>query len=396
MKQLQTLRRLPLTNARVLYRAAYEVPLERKRGRWVVEDDRRISATLPTLRYLLQKKCRIAIASYLKRPGGKVVAKYRLRSVAEMLSKLLKQNVHYATQSVGPKARAHVQALRSGEILLLENTRFHPGEDAADQTYAKALASYGDVYVTDAFAQIHRNCASVAVTPRYFKHKAMGFLLEKELDVLSRVLQAPRRPVVAIIGGAKVSTKIGVIGTLMKKVDFVLLGGALANTLLIAKGLSVGTSLVEPAMVKKIRSLVLTNPKLKIPVDALVGRSATAKAKAERRAVGNVKASESILDCGPDTIELYTSIIRKAKTIIWNGPVGAFEVPAFAKGTRAIAKAVAASTAFSVAGGGETLEAIDEAGVARGFSHLSTGGGAMLEFLEGKQLPGLKAIGYYS
>jgi len=379
---------------RVLYRAAYDVPLVRRAGRMRVADDSRLLATLPTLRFLVRHRARIVIASFLGRPKGRPVADLRLKPVAARLAKLLQHRVESIDVSVGPQALRAAGRLRPGEILVLENTRFHPGEDANQAGYARQLAALGDIYVTDAFAQMHRPVASIVGVPRYLP-TAAGLLLQKELTVLERVMKQPKRPLVAIIGGAKISTKLGLVRRLLDQVDYIMLGGALANTLLKAKGMHIGRSLVEPNMVRTVRSLDLSDPRLKIPVDVLVGRAIHSRARPVRRAVGTVGEREVILDCGPDTIGLYLNVIAKAGTIIWNGPLGYFEIPPFRKSTEAIAKAIARSSAFSVAGGGETIEAIHQAGLTSQFGFISTGGGAMLEFIEGKKLPGLQAIGYY-
>lgn len=384
-----------LKGRRIVYRAAYEVTLEKVGKHYEVGDDFRIVRTFKTLDHLLKNKCSIVVLSYLKRPGGKVVDKWRLDPIARYLSKALKLKVKYVDDCVGPKAEKAVAALRPGEILVLENTRFHPEEEENDPAFAKRLASYGEIYVNDAFAQDYKPHASTTAITKFLPSYA-GFLLEEEINELNGALNKPKGPAIAIIGGVKISAKLGVVEKLLKKFDDILLGGALVNTVLKAQGVAVGKSLIEPAMVKQLEDFNFTNPKLHIPVDVMVGKSFTKGAKAVPKAVGSIGPKEWILDIGPDTIRLFDSIIREAKTIVWDGPMGVFEFLQFAKGTESVIHALVHSDAKIVIGGGETID------VFRKFSnktfaqlpniYVSTGGAAMLKFLEGKTLPAVSPL----
>lgn len=369
---------------RVLVRVDFNVPL--KNGK--VVDDRRLRAALPTIEFLRKKKAKIILISHLGRPDGKVVEDLRLEPVAHALSKLLKCPVHHEPDCIGSDVEDRVRTLHDGDVLLLENLRFYPEEEADDDLFAQKLAAFADVYVNDAFGTCHRAHASVHAVTKYLPSYA-GFLLEKEVKVLSFLLKNPKRPFVAVMGGAKVSDKIKVIENLSKKVDAVLIGGAMMFTFYKALGYNVGKSRLETNKVALAKSLLKKGKrKLALPIDVVVAPSPKAK--------GKVCSSRSIpksmmgLDIGPVTQQIYANIIRDAKTVFWNGPMGMFEVKRFAKGTLSIAKAMAKCRGVTVIGGGETVSAVEK--LSKKFTHVSTGGGAALEFLEGKKLPGISAL----
>lgn len=387
--ELKTIREANLLNKRVILRVDFNVPI--KGGK--VAEDTRMRQTLPTINYLITNKAKIIIITHLGKPDGKIEEGLRLEPVALRLHELLLDNkVTYFPYCPGEKGVFDkVKKLKSGEILILENIRFCPGEEENDLQFSKEIASLGDLYVDDAFGAVHRLHASVAGVTKFLPSYA-GFLLEKEVATLSKIMENPSRPFIGIIGGAKISTKLAVIKNLLSRVDFLLLGGALANTILKAQGIQVGKSLVEEKMMKLATELVLTENRLKIPVDLVVAKEISEKAKIKKRAVGKVEEDEIILDIGPDTVNLYSMIIQKAKTIVWNGPMGYFEIKNFAKGTYEIAEIIAKSKASSVVGGGDTIDAIKEVNLLDKFTYVSTGGGAMLEFLEGKMLPGIKPL----
>ncbi len=370
---------------RVLVRGGFNVPVN---SRGEITDDSRLRASLPTIRWLIDRKAKVILISHLGRPDGKRVPRLSMEAVGERLSELLDRQVRTLGDCVGPTVEQAVATLKSGQVALLENLRFHPEEEENDAHFARHLARLADLYVDDAFENIHRRHASMSAITQYLPSVA-GFLVEREVTTLSRVLSKPRRPFVTIIGGAKISTKLVLIRKLLPKVDYLLLGGALANTMLKAHGIQVGKSLIEPAMVAAIRRLRLTDPKLKIPVDVIVASEPTAEARTFRRAVGNVRPDELILDIGPDTVALFNAIIAKARTVVWNGTVGLAELPSFAKGTRAVTRALAKAKATTIVGGGETVDAVRKLGLTKRLTLISSGGGAMLEFLEGKPLPGL-------
>lgn len=389
--QLKSVKETDIKNKSVFLRVALDVPFLKKNGFIEVSDDTRIKASLPTIKYLLKNNCKIILASYLKRPGGKVVEEYRLDPVARRLSELLEQKVKKLNDCVGQEIKTEIKKMKARDIILLENTRFHKEEDENNEKFAKELSSYADIFIEDAFAQSHRKCASVVAICKFLPSYA-GFLLEKEVNTLSRVTGNPKRPLVALIGGAKISTKMILIKEMLKRVDYLLLGGALANTILKAQGIQVGKSLVEPDMIKFAESLALTDTKLKIPIDIISANEISEKAKTQQRAVANVGLDQIILDIGQDTVDLFCKVINIAKTVIWNGPVGYFEIDKFASGTRRLAECIANTDCESIVGGGETIETIKNAGLENKFSFISTGGGAMLEFLEGKMLPGIKPL----
>lgn len=385
---IRKLKDLDLGGKRVFVRADFNVPIERGR----ITEMHRIESTLPTLRFVLEKAEKLLIASHLGRPGGKRDPEWSLAPVREALEKLLSSPVALAPDSVGPEVEAMARDPRR-RIVLLENLRFHKEEEKNDPGFAQKLAALAEVYVNDAFGAAHRAHASTAGMARYAREKCAGLLLQKELDYLGRLLGAPERPFVAILGGAKVSDKIGVIKNLLPKLDGLLVGGGMAYTFLKAKGISIGRSLVEETHVGLARELIAQAANAKItlllPVDHVA---------AEGRDKNPVAVGESIpenlmgLDIGPKTRELFISELQKAKIVLWNGPVGLFEEKNFSAGTIDIARALADSGAVVVVAGGDTVAAVMEAGVADRMTHLSTGGGATLEFLEGKKLPGIEAL----
>ena len=386
-----TLDRLELRGKRVFVRADLNAPLDHD----TVSDDTRLRAVVPTLQYVLDAGAAVVLASHLGRPKGQVAPAYSLRPVAERLEALLGRRVELAPDCVGPATRERAQQLGPGEVLLLENLRFHPEEEANDEGFAKALAALADCYVDDAFAAAHRAHASIEAITRHLQPAAAGLLMQQELAALGRILQAPERPLVALLGGAKVSDKLALVEHLLERVDALLIGGGMAFTFLRALGHDVGRSLVEPARIETARRALEAARRrgvsLVLPVDAVVADGLDSPAG---RVVGvrEIPATQAGLDIGPRTVERFTEALRGARTIVWNGPMGVFERPPFAAGTLAVAKAVAASAAFSVVGGGDTIAAVRQAGVADRIGYISTAGGAFLEFLEGRALPGVEAL----
>jgi len=391
-----TIEDLDLRGKRVFIRVDFNVPL--KDG--VVTDDTRIRETLPTLRLAIQKGGRLVLASHLGRPKGGPDAKYSLLPAAKKLEQLIERPVRFASDCVGPVPESKSRSLRDGEILVLENVRFHPEEEKNDEAFSKQLAALCDgVFVCDAFGSAHRAHASVVNITRFVKQAAAGLLMEKELAYLGKAISNPTRPFVAILGGAKVSDKIEVVENLMKIADALLIGGGMAYTFLKAQGVPIGKSLVEDDKLE-LANKILADAKQKsfkflLPVDHVIAPEFKADGPAKVVDAGATPADQMGLDIGPKTIEAYKAEIAKAKTIVWNGPMGVFEMPAFAKGTLEIAKAIAAATAAgatSIVGGGDSVAAVHQAGVASKISHISTGGGASLEFLGGRKLPGVEAL----
>lgn len=373
---------------RVLLREDLNVPL--RDG--VITDDTRIRAAFPTIRNLVERGARVVIASHLGRPKGRSDPALSLRPVAARLSELLGRPVAFAGDSVGPEAERVVAALEPGQVALLENVRFHPEEEANEPGYAAALAAHGDVYVNDAFAASHRAHASVVGVADHLPAYA-GALMEAELGALAQALDTPRRPLVAIVGGAKVSTKAGVLRHLLEKVDALLIGGAMANTFFKAQGLEVGTSYTEDEALEEARGVIRrAGERLVLPVDGVAVRKLEAGQPAEVVDVTAIPPGWMVVDAGPRTRELFASRVRQAGTVVWNGPVGVFEIPDFAAGTRSLGEAIAGSPAFSLVGGGDTAAAVEQLGLAGRFSHVSTGGGATLEYLEGRTLPGVAIL----
>lgn len=386
--RLRQIQKANVRGKQVLVRVDYNVEVA-SNGK--LRDKTRLEATLPTLSWLLKSGAQIIIVSHRGRPRG-CDKKLSLKPMVGPLRRMLKRRVVFIDAPVFSRALdTALKKVRPNDVVLLENIRYEAGEEDNSPALAKRLAGLADLAVNDAFADSHRAHASIAGLAKYCPMYA-GLLLQKEITTLSELTTKPPRPYVAVIGGAKISTKLGLIKQLLKRADTVLLGGALANTLLQAEGVTVGASLVEPTMIKAAGGLTTTNVKLQIPCDVVVATKRRAHALTRITAVGNIKPQEIILDIGPDTVELFRRVIMTAKTIVWNGPMGVYEMPPFYRGTMAMAKIIAASRAKSIAGGGETVDAINRLGVGRRFTFLSTGGGAMLEFLEGRTLPGVAAV----
>lgn len=398
----KSIRDLDLSNKRTLVRVDFNVPLDEKDGQMIITDDTRIQETLPTLRYLIEKGAKLILCSHLGRPNGKPDPKQSLAPVAKALGSLLNTTVSFAPDCVGPATKAQADALKPGEILLLENVRFHAGEEQNDPNLARQLADLADIYVNDAFGSAHRAHSSTAGVASHLP-AVSGLLMEKELRWLNDELDAPARPFVVILGGAKVSDKIGVINRLLDKADTVIIGGGMAYTFRkLLQGISLGNSLYkpewEPIAQAAIDKAKARNVKLLIPVDAMITDALDFGAKT----VGNtkfIKPGESIpdgwegVDIGPESIKLFAEEIAKAKTVIWNGPMGVFEIKACAQGSFAVAEAIAANqNATTIIGGGDSVKAVKKAGVANKVTFISTGGGASLELLEGKALPGVTAL----
>ena len=390
-----SIRDLEMSGKRVFIRVDFNVPMDGAK----IEDDTRIRETLPTLRLAIDRGARLVLASHLGRPKGKIDLKYTLAPVAARLSELLGRPVAFAGDCVGADAEAKSKALRDGEVLLLENVRFHPQEEANDPEFSRRLAQLCDqLFVCDAFGSSHRAHASVVGITKFVRQAAAGLLMEKELTYLGKAVSNPDRPFVAILGGAKVSDKIEVVQNLMKLADAMLIGGAMAYTFLKSQGLPVGKSLVENDKLDLARNLLEEARRRKfrfvLPVDHVLAESPDS---ASTRVTDIAQTPENLmgLDIGPKTIALFNQEIAAARTLVWNGPVGMFEKPAFAQGTLAIARAVAAASAAgatSIVGGGDSVAAVERSGLASKISHISTGGGASLEFLAGKKLPGIEAL----
>jgi phosphoglycerate kinase len=385
----KTIRDIEVKGKRVLVRVDFNVPL--KNGQ--VADDRRIVAALPTIQTLLDRGAAVVLMSHLGRPKGDPMPEYRMDPVARRLGDLLGRPVKKLDDCVGPQVETEVQAMKPGDVILLENTRFKPGETKNDPMLAEGLARLGEIYVNDAFGAAHRAHASTEGVAHHLPAVA-GLLMEKELNYLGRALADPERPFLAVLGGAKISDKIGVIRNLLSKVDFLLIGGGMANTFFKAQGLQVGDSLVEDQVLDTARELLASaGDRLILPVDCVIADRFEADAEARVVAVGDVPVGWRILDIGPATVAHFSNRLAAARTVVWNGPMGVFEFPRFAEGTFAVARAVAGlKGATTIIGGGDSAAAVEQSGLADQMSHISTGGGASLEFLEGKQLPGVVAL----
>lgn len=386
---------LHLKGKRVLVRVDFNVPIESGK----VGDDTRIREALPTIRKIIAEGGKAILMSHLGRPKGGFDPKYSLKPVAEHLSNLLGMPVKFAPDCVGDEVRKMVNELNEGEILLLENVRFHPEEEKNDENFARELASLADVYINDAFGSAHRAHASTEGVARFVNETAIGYLMQKEIEYLSKATSNPEKPYVAILGGAKVSDKIQVIKNLIEKVDAFLIGGGMANTFLKAKGYEVGKSLVEEDKLKLAEEILSEaekkNVKFLLPVDCVIANKFANDADFEIVAVDKVKQDWMILDIGPETVKKFEEVLKDAKTVVWNGPMGVFEFDNFARGTFEIAKILAELTkkgTITIVGGGDSASAVSKAGLSNSVSHVSTGGGASLEFLEGKVLPGIAAI----
>ena len=389
----KTVRDIDVKGKKVLCRCDFNVPQDKATG--AITDDKRIVAALPTLKYLLEQGSAVIACSHLGKPKGEWKESLTLAPVAKRLSELLGQEVIFAKDIIGEDAKAKAAALQPGQIMLLENLRFDKGEEKNDPEFAKALASLADVYVSDAFGTVHRAHASTAGVAAYLP-AVSGFLIQKELEVMGGALANPKRPLVAILGGAKVSSKIGVINNLLDIADTIIIGGGMAYTFIKAMGGSVGTSLLEEdrldyckEMMDKAKS---KGVKFLLPVDTLCAAEFSADAKPELVDTMKIPDDRMGMDIGPKTIELFADAVKDAGTVIWNGPMGVFEFPAFAEGTRALAKALADTNAITIVGGGDSAAAVAQLGYADKMTHISTGGGASLEFLEGKELPGVACL----
>jgi phosphoglycerate kinase len=385
MLKKKTVRDVGVNGWQVLMRVDFNVPI--KNGK--VGEDTRIRAALPTIKYLLDQQAMLILCSHLGRPKGGPDPKFSLAPVAGHLGGLLAKKVAFAEDCVGPAAEGAVAELHPGEMVLLENTRFHPEEEKNDMAFAQRLAMLGKIYVNDAFGSAHRAHASTEGVAHYLPGVA-GFLMEKEIEFLDKAANDPDHPYIVILGGAKISDKIGVITNLLKKCERLLIGGGMANTFLKAKGLAVGDSLVEDGSLETAKKIMAdAGEKLLLPEDVVVADKFDAAAQSKTAAASAVPDGWRILDIGPATVRRYAEALQGAKLVVWNGPMGVFEFPSFAKGTRDLAQAVASCGAVTVVGGGDSVAAVSEAGLADKISHISTGGGASLEFLEGKALPGI-------
>jgi phosphoglycerate kinase len=384
----KTVKDIDLKGKRVLMRVDFNVPMADGK----VTDDKRIKAALPTINYVLEQGASLLLMSHLGRPKGGPDPEFSLRAASEALAALLGKPVQMAPDCVGPEVEAMAKALKPGDVLMLENTRFHKGEEKNDLELAKQMAVLGDVYVNDAFGSAHRAHSSTeGIT--HFLPAVSGFLMEQELEYLGRAVANPEHPYIAILGGAKISDKILVVETLASKCDKLIIGGGMANTFLTAKGLNMQDSLVETDAIETAKTLLgKLGSKLILPVDAVIADKFDAEANTQTVDVDKIPAGWRMLDVGPKTLELYKTSLSGVKLVVWNGPVGVFEMPKFAEGTFALAHMLAESGAITVIGGGDSASAVKKAGVAKQMTHVSTGGGASLEFLEGKELPGVAAL----
>jgi phosphoglycerate kinase len=389
--EIRTLSELNLDGRRVFIRVDFNVPIEDGK----VADGSRVRAALPTLRAAAERGARIVLGSHLGRPKGKPEAKYSLEPVAEVLAALMPCEVLFPDDCLSDAAGKIVADLREGQVALLENLRFHPGEEANDEGFARSLAKLADVYVNDAFGAAHRAHASVSALPKLFKERGIGLLMQREIDALDRLRNNAPRPFVAVLGGAKVSDKLGVLEALIERVDALLIGGAMANTFLAARGVPMGKSKIEEDRLPLARSIMQRaeerSVKLVLPSDVVVARSLDAE-RGDVVSIAHVPPDAMALDIGPATVEAFRRVIVPARALFWNGPMGLFERPAFARGSLGVAQAGAACAGFTVVGGGDSVAAVNQAGLAGDYGHVSTGGGASLEYLEGRTMPGLEAV----
>jgi phosphoglycerate kinase len=384
----KTVRDIDLKGKRVLMRVDFNVPMDKG----VVTDDKRIKAALPTIQYILGQGASLILMSHLGRPKGGPNPEFSLKAAAEVLAGHIGKPVIMAPDCVGPEVEKLAAALKPGDVLMLENTRFYPGEEKNDLELAKKLAALGDVYVNDAFGSAHRAHASTEGVARYLP-AVSGFLMEQELEYLGRATQNPERPYIAILGGAKISDKIAVVENLLAKCDQLIIGGGMANTFLAAKGYNLQDSLVETGSLDTAKAIMANaGDKLLLPVDFVIADKFEADANSKTVDADKIPPGWRAMDIGPKSLDLFSKALQSAKLVVWNGPVGVFEMPKFAEGTFAMAKLLAASGATTVIGGGDSASAVKKAGVAKQMTHVSTGGGASLEFLEGKELPGVAAL----
>ena len=389
----KTVRDVEVAGKKVLLRCDFNVPQDKETGK--ITSDKRIVAALPTIRYLLDNGAAVIACSHLGKPKNGPEAKFSLAPVAKRLSELLEQEVLFAADVVGNDAQGKAAALQPGQILLLENTRFEKGETKNDPDFAKSLASLADLYVSDAFGAVHRAHASTAGVADYLP-AVSGFLIQKELEVIGGAISAPKRPLVAILGGSKVSSKIGVINNLLEIADTIIIGGGMSYTFCAAHGGKVGNSLMEADWVDYSRDMIekaqAKGVKFLLPVDNVCGDKFSPDANTLIAGAGEIPDGWEGMDIGPETCKLYTEAVADAGTVIWNGPMGVFEFPAFAKGTEAVAEALSHTDAITIIGGGDSAAAVEQLGYADKMTHISTGGGASLEFMEGKELPGVACL----
>ncbi|MBI1724277.1 MAG: phosphoglycerate kinase [Candidatus Tectomicrobia bacterium] len=388
-----TIEDVEVAGKRVILRVDFNVPLDDQGN---ITDDTRIRAVLPTINYLLDEGARVLVASHLGRPKGKRDPKYSLAPAAKRLSRLLEKDCPLAPDCIGPETKAEADAMKAGRVLVLENLRFHEGEEKNADGFARELAALGEVYVSDAFGNAHRNHASMSAITRFLQPAAAGYLMMKEVNYLSRAVNNPMRPVVAILGGAKASTKIGIIERLLTKMDKIIIGGSMAGTFQKALGYEMGNSLVEDNLIDTTRAIMQKakerGVRIYLPCDYVVADKFEASAETKVVPAQEVPKDWYALDIGPASTTLFAEALQGAKTIIWNGPMGVFEVDAFSRGTYALVSHVANSYALTIVGGGDTDVAVHAAGESRRISYISTGGGAFLELLEGKELPGLASL----
>lgn len=388
----KTVRDIDVHGKRVLVRVDFNVPMDKEKN---ITDDTRIKAALPTIEYLINNGAKVILTSHLGRPKGKFNPEYSLKPVAKRLSELINKPVIMAEDVIGDDAKSKAHALRNGEVLLLENVRFHAEEEKNDSQFSKELASLAEIFVNDAFGTAHRAHASTAGVADYLP-AVSGFLIEKELTFMGGALENPKRPFVAILGGAKVSDKIGVITNLLDKVDSLLIGGGMAYTFIKSQGHEIGKSLLEEDKLKLAKDLIeIAKQKgvnLMLPVDTVISAELKSGVLYEIVDIDKMPADQIGVDIGPKTVKAYSDVIRQAMTVVWNGPMGVFEIPEFAKGTEAIAKAMSECKGTTIVGGGDSAAAVEQLGYADKVSHISTGGGASLEFLEGKVLPGIDVL----
>ena len=390
---MKTIRDIDIANKRVLIRVDFNVPMD-EQGR--ITDDLRIRTVMPTITYAVEQGARVILCSHMGRPKGERVEKFSLEPVARHLSGILEKPVRLAGDCVGPEAETAVGSMNNSDVILLENLRFHKEEQDNDEEFARQLASLADVYINNAFAVSHRMHASVVGVPQFCREKGAGFLLQKELDYFHRSIDNPFRPLVAIVGGAKVSSKLGALDNMLDKVDCMLIGGAMANTFLKSRGYEIGASKVEDDLLDSARTLLTDaakkGVKIYLPVDVIAADGFSPEAVTKQVTIQDIPDGWMALDIGPASVICFSEVLADARTIIWNGPMGAFEMDAFSRGTMALAHAVAASHALSITGGGDSNAAVKKSGEADNISYMSTGGGAFLMLMEGKELPGVVAL----
>ncbi|MBI9082543.1 MAG: phosphoglycerate kinase [Desulfobacterales bacterium] len=390
---MKSIKDIDIAEKRVLFRVDFNVPLD---GHQNITDDTRIRSVIPTLKYALDHRAKVIVASHLGRPKGQVVPEMSLAPVAKRLGRLLEKDVRMAPDCKGPSVAALIDQMTPGDVVLLENLRFHPEEEKDDDLFAKDLAGLCDVFINDAFAVSHRENASVSAITRHAKQSGAGFLLQTELEYFRRAMADPQRPLVAIVGGAKVSSKLGALENMLRRVDKLIIGGAMANTFLKAAGFDMGKSKVEEDLVPNAQAIMTQarerGIRLYLPVDVVVADRFDAKAEVKIVPIQEIPVAWMALDIGPATTLLYAEALYDAKTIIWNGPMGVFEIDAFSRGTMAMVHSVAASHALTIVGGGDTDVAVHKAGESERISYISTGGGAFLALMEGKNLPAVAAL----